>query len=155
VQDCGWRSELLPLQGEEDRTSGENHLHFGSTGKKKKGSWFRVVCSHVQQVPNTNNSESCQIIIPQNQIPGRKSDIYISVVSSAHNVVPKYGKRVDFLKVVLIVCFEGESEYLKKKRDWSSFNYCSKVRRDRGQRVGDWGCGQGAYSGAQAVGPHS
>ncbi len=56
---------------------------------KKIGQVARILCILGAPVPNTNNSESCQIIIPQAQIPGRKSDIYISVVSSAHNVVPK------------------------------------------------------------------
>jgi Rab GDP dissociation inhibitor len=60
---------------------------------KKVGQVARILCILNAPVPNTNNSESCQIIIPQAQIPGRKSDIYISVVSSAHNVVPK-GKYV-------------------------------------------------------------
>lgn len=60
---------------------------------KKTGQVARIICILGAPVPNTNNSESCQIIIPQNQIPGRKSDIYISVVSAAHNVVPK-GKYV-------------------------------------------------------------
>jgi Rab GDP dissociation inhibitor len=39
-------------------------------------------------IPNTKDSLSCQIIIPQNQV-GRSSDIYISCVSFAHNVCAK------------------------------------------------------------------
>jgi len=39
-------------------------------------------------IPGTNNSESCQIILPMSQI-GRKKDVYISCVSFAHNVAPK------------------------------------------------------------------
>jgi Rab GDP dissociation inhibitor len=39
-------------------------------------------------VPGTNNAESAQIIIPQKEAK-RKYDIYISVVSHAHNVAPK------------------------------------------------------------------
>ena len=55
---------------------------------KKIGQIARIICILGAPIPNTNNSESCQIIIPQNQV-GRKSDIYISMVSAAHNVVPK------------------------------------------------------------------
>lgn len=56
---------------------------------KKVGRVARIICILGAPIPNTNNSESCQIIIPASQVPGRKSDIYISLVSSAHNVVPK------------------------------------------------------------------
>jgi len=55
---------------------------------KQVGKVARIICILGAPIPNTNNSESCQIIIPQNQV-GRKSDIYISMVSAAHNVVPK------------------------------------------------------------------
>jgi Rab GDP dissociation inhibitor len=80
---------------------------------KKVGRVARIICILGAPIPNTNNSESCQIIIPSNQIPGRKSDIYISMVSAAHNVVPK-GKYVAIVgadletdspvKVCLFVC---------------------------------------------------
>jgi len=55
---------------------------------KKSGQVVRAICILSHPIPNTNNSESCQIIIPQKQV-GRKSDIYISCVSFAHNVAPK------------------------------------------------------------------
>lgn len=54
---------------------------------KKVSQVIRCICILKHPVPNTNNAESCQIILPQNQI-GRKSDIYISVVSYAHNIAP-------------------------------------------------------------------
>ena len=38
-----------------------------------------------QFIPNTNESTSCQIIIPQKQV-NRNYDIYITMVSSAHAV---------------------------------------------------------------------
>merc|ERR1711916_335511 len=60
---------------------------------KKVGQVIRIICILGAPIPSTSNSESCQIIIPYSQIEGRKSDIYISMVSSAHNVVPK-GKYV-------------------------------------------------------------
>jgi len=47
---------------------------------------YIAVLSH--PIPNTNNAESCQIIIPQKEAK-RKYDIYISCVSYAHHVAPK------------------------------------------------------------------
>lgn len=38
-----------------------------------------------QFIPNTNESTSCQIIIPQKQV-NRQNDIYVTMVSSAHAV---------------------------------------------------------------------
>lgn len=55
---------------------------------RQVGHVVRTICFLNHPIPNTNNSESCQIILPQKQV-GRKSDIYISVVSSSHNVCAK------------------------------------------------------------------
>ena len=52
---------------------------------KKTGKVIRAICILGAPVPKTNNSASCQIIIPRGEAK-RKSDIYISVVSCAHNV---------------------------------------------------------------------
>lgn len=49
------------------------------------GKVIRAICVLGQPIPNTNNSVSCQIIIPQKQL-NRKSDIYVMMVSHAHNV---------------------------------------------------------------------
>lgn len=54
-----------------------------STGKV-----VRAICLLSHPVPNTDNAESAQIIIPQKQV-GRRSDIYVSIVSYANNVAPK------------------------------------------------------------------
>jgi Rab GDP dissociation inhibitor len=57
---------------------------------RKTGQVVRCICILSHPIPDTNNSESCQIIIPQKQVqPNRKSDIYISCVSYAHNVASK------------------------------------------------------------------
>ncbi|WFD29428.1 Rab GDP dissociation inhibitor alpha [Malassezia sp. CBS 17886] len=48
----------------------------------------RAICLLKHPIPNTDNSDSVQLIIPQNQV-GRKHDIYIAEVSSTHNVCPK------------------------------------------------------------------
>jgi len=55
---------------------------------KKVGQVVRAICILSHPIPDTKNSESCQIVIPQKQV-GRKSDIYVSCVSNAHNVCPK------------------------------------------------------------------
>ncbi|XP_070700758.1 rab GDP dissociation inhibitor beta [Pempheris klunzingeri] len=52
---------------------------------RKVGRVIRVICLLNHPVKNTHEAKSCQIIIPQTQF-NRKSDIYISVVSYAHNV---------------------------------------------------------------------
>jgi Rab GDP dissociation inhibitor len=52
------------------------------------GKVVRAICILNHPVPNTDNAESAQIIIPQKQV-GRRSDIYVSIVSGANNVAPK------------------------------------------------------------------
>jgi len=59
---------------------------------KKTGQVIRAICILNHPIPETNNADSCQIIIPQKQVK-RQSDIYIGCISFAHNVVPK-GKYV-------------------------------------------------------------
>ncbi|KAK0464983.1 GDP dissociation inhibitor [Desarmillaria tabescens] len=48
----------------------------------------RAICFLKHPIPGTDDSDSCQIIIPQNQV-GRRNDIYIAMVSSTHNVCAK------------------------------------------------------------------
>jgi len=55
---------------------------------KKVGQVVSAIAILGAPVPGTNNAESAQIIIPQKEAK-RKYDIYISVVSYAHNVAPK------------------------------------------------------------------
>ncbi|KAK2105188.1 Rab GDP dissociation inhibitor beta, partial [Saguinus oedipus] len=52
---------------------------------EKVGQVIRVICILSHLIKNTNDANSCQIIIPQNQV-NRKSDIYVCMISSAHNV---------------------------------------------------------------------
>lgn len=52
---------------------------------KKIGQIARCICILSHPIPNTDNSQACQVIVPQNQVD-RKSDIYISCVSSSHKV---------------------------------------------------------------------
>ena len=55
-----------------------------STGQRV----IRAICILNHPVPGTNNADSLQVIIPQSQVE-RKNDIYIAVVSDAHNVRSK------------------------------------------------------------------
>merc|ERR1712151_1265369 len=53
--------------------------------KKMIGKIIRAICILGAPIPNTGESLSCQLIIPQRQL-NRKSDIYISTVSYTHSV---------------------------------------------------------------------
>uniref|UniRef100_A0A2I3NBC2 Rab GDP dissociation inhibitor n=1 Tax=Papio anubis TaxID=9555 RepID=A0A2I3NBC2_PAPAN len=52
---------------------------------RKAGQVIRIICILSHPIKNTNDANSCQIIIPQNQV-NRKSDIYVCMISYAHNV---------------------------------------------------------------------
>jgi Rab GDP dissociation inhibitor len=52
------------------------------------GHLLKAICILNHPIDRTNDSDSVQLIIPQSQV-GRKNDIYIAMVSSAHNVCPK------------------------------------------------------------------
>ncbi|KAG8179809.1 hypothetical protein JTE90_025976 [Oedothorax gibbosus] len=54
----------------------------------KIGQVVRCICLLNHPIPNTKDALSCQIIIPQKQV-GRKSDIYVSLVSYTHQVAAK------------------------------------------------------------------
>ncbi|KIW32928.1 uncharacterized protein PV07_04441 [Cladophialophora immunda] len=52
------------------------------------GHLLKAICILNHPLEKTGDSDSLQLIIPQSQV-GRKHDIYIAMVSSAHNVCPK------------------------------------------------------------------
>ncbi|CDU20931.1 hypothetical protein YYC_01732 [Plasmodium yoelii 17X] len=52
---------------------------------QKIGQVIRCICILSNPIPETNDINSCQIIIPQNQL-NRKSDIYVNLVSFQHGV---------------------------------------------------------------------
>ncbi|KAL4594101.1 GDP dissociation inhibitor 2-like [Arapaima gigas] len=58
----------------------------------KGGQVIRVICIMNHPIKNTSDANSCQIIIPQNQV-NRKHDIYVCMISYAHNVAAQ-GKYV-------------------------------------------------------------
>ncbi|EPT03895.1 hypothetical protein FOMPIDRAFT_1022074 [Fomitopsis schrenkii] len=54
----------------------------------EEGKVIRAICFLKHPIPGTDDADSAQIIIPQNQV-GRRNDIYIAMVSSTHNVCSK------------------------------------------------------------------
>ncbi|KAI0068307.1 rab GTPase activator [Artomyces pyxidatus] len=54
----------------------------------EEGKVIRAICILKHPIPGTEDSDSVQIIIPQNQV-NRRNDIYIAMVSSTHNVCAK------------------------------------------------------------------
>merc|ERR1719249_225843 len=54
----------------------------------KSGKVVRCICLMDHPIPNTKDGLSTQIIIPQKQV-GRKSDIYVTMVSYTHQVASK------------------------------------------------------------------
>lgn len=55
---------------------------------RKTGSVIRAICLLAHPIPNTDNADSLQLIIPSRQV-GRKNDIYIAMVGWGHNVASK------------------------------------------------------------------
>ncbi|KAG8364156.1 hypothetical protein BUALT_Bualt19G0097600 [Buddleja alternifolia] len=62
---------------------------------QKVGKVARAICIMSHPIPETNESHSAQVILPQKQL-GRKSDMYLFCCSYAHNVAPK-GKYIAFV----------------------------------------------------------
>ncbi|TFY57216.1 hypothetical protein EVJ58_g7155 [Rhodofomes roseus] len=54
----------------------------------EEGKVIRAICFLKHPIPGTDDADSAQIIIPQNQV-GRRNDIYVAMVSSTHNVCAK------------------------------------------------------------------
>lgn len=59
--------------------------YFPKDKIRSTGQVVRCICFLNHPIPNTNDSESVQIIIPGPQV-GRENDIFVCCVSSAHNV---------------------------------------------------------------------
>ncbi|KAE8734253.1 Rab GDP dissociation inhibitor alpha [Hibiscus syriacus] len=62
---------------------------------RKIGKVARAIAIMSHSIPNTNDSHSVQIILPQKQL-GRRSDMYVFCCSYSHNVAPK-GKFIAFV----------------------------------------------------------
>ncbi|CDW52503.1 Rab GDP dissociation inhibitor alpha [Trichuris trichiura] len=61
---------------------------YAPTKVRKVGQVIRAICLFNHPIPNTTDSKSCQIIIPQRQV-NRTHDIYISMVSHVNMVAAK------------------------------------------------------------------
>ncbi|KAJ1434906.1 Rab GDI protein [Sesbania bispinosa] len=59
------------------------------------GKVARAICIMSHPIPDTNDSHSAQVILPQKQL-GRKSDMYLFCCSYSHNVAAK-GKYIAFV----------------------------------------------------------
>lgn len=59
--------------------------YFPKDKIRSTGQVVRTICFLNHPVPSTNNSDSCQIIIPGPQV-GRKNDVFVCSVSHAHMV---------------------------------------------------------------------
>lgn len=55
---------------------------------KQTGKVARAICIFKHTIPNTNESDSCQIIIPAQECD-RKSDVYVCMSSYQHNIAAK------------------------------------------------------------------
>ncbi|XP_050261007.1 guanosine nucleotide diphosphate dissociation inhibitor At5g09550 [Quercus robur] len=69
---------------------------------QKVGKVARAICIMSHPIPDTNDSHSVQVILPQKQL-GRKSDMYLFCCSYAHNVAPKE-------KYIAFVITEAETD---------------------------------------------
>jgi len=63
-------------------------VQLGDSVVRKTGRVIRAICLLRHAIASTEDADSCQIVIPQNQVQ-RKHDIYIACVSHAHNVCPQ------------------------------------------------------------------
>lgn len=54
----------------------------------EQGKVVRSICLLKHPIPNTDDSDSLQLVVPQDQVK-RKHDIYIAAISSTHNVCPQ------------------------------------------------------------------
>jgi Rab GDP dissociation inhibitor len=67
---------------------GAGKAESGKVRVVEEGKVIRAICFLKAPIPGTDDSDSCQIIIPQNQV-NRRNDIYVAMVSSTHNVCAK------------------------------------------------------------------
>jgi len=69
------------------------------TKTKSVGKIVRSICILGAPIPKTNDAQSIQIIVPQSELK-RRTDIYVSMVSSAHQIAKK-GKYVAIVSTMV------------------------------------------------------
>lgn len=79
--------------------------YFPRNKVRPTGQVVRCICFLNHPIPNTNEQESAQIIIPGPQV-GRKNDIFVCSVSNAHNV----SARGVYIAIVSTKMEKGEPE---------------------------------------------
>lgn len=74
-----------------DLVIGDPSYFRGTVGGTEKvrstGQVVRAICLLKHPIPNTDNVDSVQLILPQNEL-GRKNDVYVALVSKNHKVTP-------------------------------------------------------------------
>jgi len=60
---------------------------IGTNKIKSIGKIIRSICLLTEPIPNTHNVSACQIIIPQSEL-NRRTDIYVTMISSEHRICP-------------------------------------------------------------------
>jgi Rab GDP dissociation inhibitor len=93
---------------------GDPSYFIGSDKIKKIGQIARCICIMSHPIADTNDADSCQIIIPALSTKGRKNDLYVSLVSYHHKVAAK-GKYVAVVSGV--VEQKGDEAELKPALD--------------------------------------
>lgn len=86
MQDRGGDGEPMKFSTKAKKILGDPSYFPGKV--QVVGHVLKAICILNHPLAGTDNSDSAQLIIPQSQV-GRHNDIYIAVVSSAHNVCPK------------------------------------------------------------------
>jgi Rab GDP dissociation inhibitor len=74
--------------------------YFPATMLRRTGRIIRSICIVDHPVRGLEVPDSAQVIIPQNQVPGRKNDIYVSVLGNSHQVTAK-GKYVGIVSTTV------------------------------------------------------
>jgi Rab GDP dissociation inhibitor len=84
---------------------GDPSYFLGSDKIRKTGQIARCIAILNHPIPETENADSCQIIVPGEAIQGRQSDLYICCVSYHHKVAAKG-------KYIAVCCgkVEGKSD---------------------------------------------
>ncbi len=88
----GMHGVWVSLQAARARIIIGDPSYFPAEKSRRVGQVIRSICILDHPVAAVGSVPSAQIILPQNQT-GRKSDIYVSIVSDVHEVTPK-GKTV-------------------------------------------------------------
>lgn len=100
-----------------DRVIGDPSYFRGLIGGKAKvqgaGQVVRAICLLDHPIPNTDNADSIQLILPQNEL-GRQNDMYIAMVSRNHKVAPE---ALYIASVTTIVETDNPEEELKPGLD--------------------------------------